>query len=679
MAPPNIKDVLTSFSPSADFLAIITGDGRVKIWNTVNGEIQSEFADIGGTSTNGGISNGHLSLDYSCIEWSPLSGKKGKKKGRSSLLVLGTGAGDVLALDTIAGQLRWRANDCHPGGVTAISFASSSRTLYSTGADGMVCELDWETGEVLGKFRASKKAVSCMAVCSDGKSLATAGAELKLFNLLEKKKLQKYTGHPDSVRAMRFTQNGKHIVSCAAGERHVAVWECGGSKGTGAAAAVLSMEQPAVSLDCKALGEDLEGLRVLAVSETGVAYIWHSQSVEELSMSKPTKITASLARGEASVPKSSRNSRPCVFAARLQDVGNANSGMVLVAYGSLAKPTFERLQVEKQGGDIILSASENGALFTAAHTGSSVKIKDQQNEVTALGPENAEDAILPVPKMEIPDDQTHKKRSRKKRRASSDLEEMANGGGVDQMRIDGMEQAEADQGAVAVEDDSNEPTMEEKLMALGILEEEKENDPRDQNISSMTILPSADSLIVLLTQALHSDDNLLLEQCLSISDTKVMTKSVSSLSSVDALELLKGLVSKIKSRATRASSILPWIRVLLLQHASYIMSEASSLTVLNTLYQMIESRVSVFRPILQLSGRLDLIMAQISANEGDGLSALEPAVVYEEGSDEDEEVVDTVEDTVGNEGGSSSQEDEVMNAGMMDVGIESESDYDEDS
>lgn len=38
-----------------------------------------------------------------------------KRKHVSSLLVLGTGGGDVLALDVSAGQLAWRISDCHPG------------------------------------------------------------------------------------------------------------------------------------------------------------------------------------------------------------------------------------------------------------------------------------------------------------------------------------------------------------------------------------------------------------------------------------------------------------------------------------------------------------------------------------------------------------------------------------
>ncbi|MCE3215631.1 hypothetical protein HAX54_003022 [Datura stramonium] len=52
-----------------------------------------------------------------------LVGQKKRKLG-TSLLVLGTGSGDVLALDVSAGHLKWRFSDCHPGGVNAISFPS---------------------------------------------------------------------------------------------------------------------------------------------------------------------------------------------------------------------------------------------------------------------------------------------------------------------------------------------------------------------------------------------------------------------------------------------------------------------------------------------------------------------------------------------------------------------------
>ncbi|KAH9293114.1 hypothetical protein KI387_041683, partial [Taxus chinensis] len=104
----------------------------------------------------------------------------------------------------------------------------------------------------------------------------------------------------------------------------------------------------------------------------------------------------------------------------------------------------------------------------------------------------------------------------------------------------------ADGRAEAVEDD-NEPTMEEKLMQLGIIEKEKEDNPSNSTHTLMPILPNADSVVVLLRQALRSNDNLLLAQCLNVLDPTVRKNSVHSLSSVDALELFRSLVQRLKS------------------------------------------------------------------------------------------------------------------------------------
>ena len=51
-------------------------------------------------------------------------------------------------------------------GVSSIAFATNASCIYSAGADGMVCEIESLTGNLLGKFRASTKSISCLAVSS---------------------------------------------------------------------------------------------------------------------------------------------------------------------------------------------------------------------------------------------------------------------------------------------------------------------------------------------------------------------------------------------------------------------------------------------------------------------------------------------------------------------------------
>lgn len=49
-------------------------------------------------------------------------------------------------------------------GVTSVSFPSHGSCIYTAGADGMICELDSLTGNLLRKFKASTKAISSMSV-----------------------------------------------------------------------------------------------------------------------------------------------------------------------------------------------------------------------------------------------------------------------------------------------------------------------------------------------------------------------------------------------------------------------------------------------------------------------------------------------------------------------------------
>ena len=68
-------------------------------------------------------------------------------------------------------------------GVSAIAFATNSSCIYSAGADGMVCEVDSLTGNLLGKFRASTKSISCMVVSSGRFFGNILGALLLIYTL----------------------------------------------------------------------------------------------------------------------------------------------------------------------------------------------------------------------------------------------------------------------------------------------------------------------------------------------------------------------------------------------------------------------------------------------------------------------------------------------------------------
>ncbi|KAM0972009.1 hypothetical protein ACFX13_020135 [Malus domestica] len=159
---------------------------------------------------------------------------------------------------------------------------------------------------------------------------------------------------------------------------------------------------------------------------------------------------------------------------------------------------------------------------------------------------------------------------------------------------------------VLVDDDLNEPTMGEKLGSLNLLDNDRPESHDKEESSLDPKPPTADSVHILLKQALHADDRALLLDCLYTQDEKVIAKSISQLNPSGLLKLLQSLISIIQSRGAILACALPWLRSLLLQHASGIVSQESSLSALNSLYQLIESRVSTFQSALQLSSVLDV-------------------------------------------------------------------------
>ncbi|KAL8105384.1 uncharacterized protein LOC141678805 [Apium graveolens] len=581
MTSVNIRDILTSFSPALDFFAICPGDGRIKIWDTVKSQVQTEFADIVSNDSDnliGGTKGGHHSVDYTCMKWLSLNKKKKRKIG-NSLLILGTGSGDVLAMDVSAGQLKWRVSDCHPGGVTSVSFPAHGSCIYTAGADGMICELESLTGNLLRKFKASTKAISSMSVSPDGKTLATAAAQLKVFDCSDHRKIQKFSGHPAAVRCMIFSEDGKYIISCAVAERYVAAWRIDGSKKK-SASFVLAMDHPAVFLDsrCIATGDnDDEGLCVLAISEIGVCYFWSGQNIDELRDCKPTKVSVST----SDLLLKNRGVVPSVFAAKLQAVAKPSHGHLFAAYGSLIKPSFEKILVQP-GEDIKLNSSPDGILLPRSQIKKGKKGSTALTQITALDRANAEDALLPM---------------------SMILDV-----------VDGQSVAKSAKSNDVVEFNDVTHCMEERLISLGIL-------GSDSDLSSNSQFDN------MQLKGINLEANM---------SQKKMRETISSMVPRDAYKLLKALLAMWQTRSSTGKLVLPWIRGLLIYHSDYIVSEEANTKLLESLYKLTRSKGEAINSLLQLAGRLQLVTAQIDKAANNKSQSFEP--LHQTDESEDEEV-----------------------------------------
>jgi U3 small nucleolar RNA-associated protein 5 len=85
------------------------------------------------------------------------------------------------------------------------------------------------------------------------------------------------------------------------------------------------------------------------------------------------------------------------------------------------------------------------------------------------------------------------------------------------LNVDQRETAEG-----VLDDDPSEPTMGEKLASLNLLDENKSTTEKEEESLVSLKPPSADSVHVLLKQALNADDRALLLDCLYTQDEKVI-------------------------------------------------------------------------------------------------------------------------------------------------------------
>ncbi|XP_059641868.1 uncharacterized protein LOC132283853 [Cornus florida] len=601
MARMKLKSFLTSFTPEGDHLAILSSNGVVKIWNTSNGSLLAEWKQ----------SDGDSDISFSRMACSFL-GKKRRREGATFLLALGTKTGEILAINVFTGERKWRSTGSHPGGIAGLSFANRGRSLYTVGTNGIASEMNSETGACVRELKVSKTLISSSVCSCDEKFLAVAGSKIRVLSWENGKELLKFSTDMGPVQYISIADEAKSIITSESNVKHLQLWKYDLSTKAVSKGHVLSMRHPPIILECKNGCSREDGLVVLSVSESGIAYVWNLENIspEEIN---PTRVIFKTNKAETDLQNSgsTRKSGTSFIAARLHDIEADGRVKALFAYGSLDSPQFSFLEINNPGEDIVLAA------------------RDETRKSTAQGVQ--EDGVLAekglnILELEAVAAPIQNKKTKKKRTASdlglADTENPV-GNGI-QETTDGVQ----------VDDDLNEPTMGEKLASLNLLDNNDVMSLEKQESSQHRKPPSADSIHVLLKQALHADDRSLLLNCLYTQDEKVIANSVSLLNPSDILKLLESLIYFIQSRGAVLVCALPWLRSLLLQRASGILSQESSLLALNSLYQLIDSRVSTFHPALQLSSCIDLLHTGTLDDGLDENGTITP-VIYEDKDESD--------------------------------------------
>lgn len=197
-----------------------------------------------------------------------------------------------------------------------------------------------------------------------------------------------------------------------------------------------------------------------------------------------------------------------------------------------------------------------------------------------------------------------------------------------------------------INDNDNEPTLEQKLKTLGI---------RGDSLSATTRpLPTSSSLleatrlnsrVSVLMQAVRSKDSKMLDACLFATDTTVIRNTIRRIPpNIAAGELLELLVQRLRDHFEKVESLSVWIKAILMEHASAIISLRQN-NVITALAHALEDRIRTLDSFSRLQGRLELIVGQSGRLKRTGIDHAVPVAEYEEeehessssGAEEDEE------------------------------------------
>jgi len=548
------------------------------------------------------------------------------------LVVLGSFTGVVRCYDAARAEVKWTAAGSVDGPIAAVATGSEkgAGSLLVVGKTGGAAVLDLATGNVLSRWHASKHVLSAAALLPGG-SVLVAGSSLALHDASSGTKLHKWTGHATPVIALATTPDGSFFCSTAQGERTIAVWStattAAGKLRHKSAIVQLNLEEQAITLSIESVSSD--SYHVAAVTASGKLQLFECTATED---------GGAVARkwGTSSFSSSSTaggGGRILCAAIESADAGGAN---LVLATGSTAKPHFQqnRADLGPEGStaltvvDVAASGVDNGLLLSSGDKTKGTGRNGMDTSGATAAVVGADEGVVMAGK----------------------------GGGKRGATAAGLEANEDndddyDNDVDSMEEDEG-PTFAERIAAL-----QGETTQPSTAANEAPVAPSgplkADSLSVLLSQALQSGDKVLLERCLAVRNDTVITKTVKRLAPSDAAIFLRVAVQRLQSAPARGEQLATWIRAVLLHHTAYLSGVAGAQGTLGYLYQLIEARLASYQPLLALSGRLDLVLAnarraagtQDDDDDGDAYpGATGPLVTVEVGSDGGIEVEDAFAD-----------------------------------
>ncbi|KAF9362209.1 WD repeat-containing protein 43 [Mortierella sp. NVP85] len=601
----NAVVVHSSFSPDGHSFCIVTPGAdhhRLRIFDTTTGNIKNDYEQTEGDGK------------WTCVRWGSITETGAAKKKRKSsagsssspVLALGQTNGHTSIFSLSHGRVIHELSGSHTGKINDFCFSKNGTRGYSAGEDGLICEWDIVQGAEMTKFRADTKAIKKIQLNHEETMILTAGHSMKLWDLESQEVIKNFTGHASAITNVVFSANDKFLASTAEQDRFINLWDCSRENQQEGNLTALTLDNTVSHVDISSNNA------VLAISEEGTAGIWQN-----------AQNTSGSSSGGAKASKKKRyTTRPCDCSVKVVSSRGEKTlipllagvftqqGQMMLARGSTIKPIFEKIEFQNEDGslkekDLVLTrAPVTGFLMDeSAQVAENVKATKKAYDESAVTVVGSADFALAAPSL-------------------------------------GDKEGDESEGEDA--DELEGRTMEEKLQDLAVEESSHPTSKKSKPSASKNkySTPKANSLQQMLIQALHSNDLQLLEACLTFNNVEVIRNTVRRLPTTYVVPFLTQVIHKFQQKPNRGEALLEWIKAVLLIHTAYLMTVPDLVKKLSNFYQTLDARVSVFQKLLNLHGRLDLVMSQIEMRqqyEAEDTTNVAATIYVEDDDDDDVE------------------------------------------
>jgi U3 small nucleolar RNA-associated protein 5 len=152
---------------------------------------------------------------------------------------------------------------------------------------------------------------------------------------------------------------------------------------------------------------------------------------------------------------------------------------------------------------------------------------------------------------------------------------------------------------------------------------------------------SANSLAVILTQALRSNDHSLLETVLTSRNENVLKTTIQRLDTSLAVILLERLAERIARHTNRQGQLNIWVKWVIIIHGGYLINVPNLAKSLSSLHSTLTRRASTLPRLLELQGRLDVLYSQQESNKANKEFQEED---YDDSDESDVEYIEELDD-----------------------------------